>query len=93
MRNRHVLVFASLVSALILSVSTPWPMQAQDNSYPTSMAPLDQYLMDRDGEIALARSPAKNRARLRIRCQSWTLRFTGLTCDEALNLGRYSAID
>ena len=58
MRNRYVLVFASLVSALILGVSTPWPMQAQDNSYPTSMAPLDQYLMDRDGEIALARSAA-----------------------------------
>jgi hypothetical protein len=58
MRHRNVLVVASLVSVLIFGVSTPWPMQAQDNSYPTSMAPLDQYLMDRADEIALARSAA-----------------------------------
>ena len=34
--------------------------RAQDakNPYPTSMAPLDQYFMDRNDEIALARSAA-----------------------------------
>jgi hypothetical protein len=54
MRNRSVLVFA----ALIFSVSTPWRMQAQDTSEPSAMLPLDHYLMDRDAEIAMARSAA-----------------------------------
>ena len=58
MRTRIVLVFASLVLALIFVVSTPWRMQAQDNSEPSTMLPLDQYLMDRDAEITLARSAA-----------------------------------
>ena len=50
--------------AQILLLSTAWQIQAQDTKlqgakspYP-SMAPLDQYLMDRDAEIALARSAA-----------------------------------
>jgi hypothetical protein len=44
---------------LILLLSAMWQTQAQDakNKYP-SMAPLNQYLMDRDAEIALARSAA-----------------------------------
>src|SRR5512146_2208359 len=54
MRNRGVLVFA----ALIFSVSTPWRMQAQDTSEPSAMLPLNHYLMDRDTEIAMARSAA-----------------------------------
>ena len=60
MRSPKFLVFASLAFAVIFGFSTPWRMQAQDNStpYPTSMAPLDQYLMGRDAEIALARSAA-----------------------------------
>lgn len=59
MRHRKVLVSASLIFGLMFGFSTPWRMQAQDNKvpYPT-MAPLDQYLMDRDAEIALARSAA-----------------------------------
>ena len=45
--------------ALVVVLSTVWPAQAQDAkaSYP-SMAPLDQYLMERNAEIALARSAA-----------------------------------
>jgi hypothetical protein len=58
MRNRSVLTFVSLVFAVIFCVSTPWRMQAQDNSEPSTMLPLDQYLMDRDAEIAMARSAA-----------------------------------
>ena len=59
MRSRRLLVFVFLCFALMFGFSTPWRMQAQDNKtpYPT-MAPLDQYLMDRDVEIAMARSAA-----------------------------------
>ena len=59
MRSRRLLVFVFLCFALMFGFSTPWRMQAQDNKtpYPT-MAPLDQYLMDRDAEIAMARSAA-----------------------------------
>ena len=49
------------ITSLIVAVmfGTAWHAIAQDgrNSY-ASMAPLDQYLMDRDAEIALARSAA-----------------------------------
>jgi hypothetical protein len=58
MRNQNVLVFASLIFAFIFGVSTPRRMQTQDNSEPSTMLPLDQYLMDRDAEIAMARSAA-----------------------------------
>ena len=59
MRNRNVLAFASLIFALTFAVSEapPW-MQAQDSAEPSTMMPLDQYLMDRDTEIAMARSAA-----------------------------------
>jgi hypothetical protein len=45
--------------ALAALLSPAWPAQAQDAKahYP-SMAPIDQYLMDRNAEIALARSAA-----------------------------------
>jgi ketosteroid isomerase-like protein len=50
---------ASLIFALIFAFGATWQMQAQDNKTPyTSMAPIEQYLMDRDAEIALARSAA-----------------------------------
>jgi hypothetical protein len=40
-------------------VRAPWQMQAQENKTPyPNMAPLDQHLMDRDAEIALAGSAA-----------------------------------
>ena len=41
-----------------LGVARQAPAQDTKSPYPTSMAPLDQYLMDRDAEIALARSAA-----------------------------------
>src|SRR5260370_3837248 len=51
--------FASLIFAMIFVFGAPRQMQAQDNKNPyPSMAPLNQYLMDRDAEIALARSAA-----------------------------------
>jgi hypothetical protein len=56
MRSRRFLVFASLIFALMLGFSTPWRMQAQDNSEQSTKLPFDQYLMGRDAEIALARS-------------------------------------
>ena len=58
MRNRDVFVFASLLFALTLGVSMPSRMQAQYNAEPSTMLPLDQYLMDRDAEITMARSAA-----------------------------------
>ena len=58
MRSRKFLVSASLTFVVMFGLSTPWRMQAQENSAPSTMLPLDQYLMDRDAEIALARSAA-----------------------------------
>ena len=51
-----------LIVALIFALVTPYPMQAQDKKniqtpYP-NMAPVEQYMMDREAEIALARSAA-----------------------------------
>jgi hypothetical protein len=44
---------------LAVFVGAAWPAQAQDAKTPyPSMAPLDQYLMERNAEIALARSAA-----------------------------------
>ena len=45
--------------ALLLALAAAWPARAQDAKAPYPvMAPLDQYLMERDAEIALARSAA-----------------------------------
>ena len=45
--------------ALVVVLSTAWQAPAQDAKAPyPSMAPLNQYLMDRNAEIALARSAA-----------------------------------
>jgi len=45
--------------ALVVVLSTAWCAQAQDAKAPyASMAPLDQYLMERSAEITLARSAA-----------------------------------
>ena len=45
--------------ALVVVLGAAWQAQAQDAKAPyPSMAPLDQYLMDRNAEIALARSAA-----------------------------------
>jgi hypothetical protein len=45
--------------ALVVVLTAAWQAQAQDAKAPyPSMAPLDQYLMERNAEIALARSAA-----------------------------------
>jgi hypothetical protein len=57
--NAKFTAVASLIFALTLTCGAPRLMQAQDDKTPyPSMAPLDQYLMDRNAEIALARSAA-----------------------------------
>jgi hypothetical protein len=57
-RNQFVPV-AALTFALISAVAAPRRVAGQDNKTPyPNMASLDQYLMDRDAEIALARSAA-----------------------------------
>ena len=57
MSTKRFAVIAFLIFALILAFQSPSPARAQASktTYP-SVAPLDQYLMDRDAEIALARS-------------------------------------
>jgi hypothetical protein len=50
---------ASGAFALVIALSVPWQAHAQDAKAPyPSMAPLDQYLMERSAEVALARSAA-----------------------------------
>src|ERR1700758_838318 len=45
--------------AFMVAMATAWPMHALDTKTPyPNMAPLDQYLMERQAEIALARSAA-----------------------------------
>ncbi len=52
-------IIASVAFALVIVLSAPWQACAQDAKAPyPSMAPLDQYLMERNAEIALARSAA-----------------------------------
>jgi hypothetical protein len=60
MKRNTVKMIALALFALALALGAARHAQAQDakNPYPTSMAPLDQYLMGRDAEIALARSAA-----------------------------------
>lgn len=57
MSTKQFVAVASFISIVILACAAPSPMQAQATK-PESMAPVDQYLMDRDAEIALARSAA-----------------------------------
>jgi len=59
MNGGKFIVVVSLIFALILAFGASWQMRAQDNKAPyPNMAPLDQYLMERNAEIALARSAA-----------------------------------
>ena len=45
--------------ALVVALGAAWQAQAQDAKAPyPSMAPLNQYLMERNAEVALARSAA-----------------------------------
>jgi hypothetical protein len=56
MRNRTTIVLFVFLAVLFLSEGAQ-KVRAQQSAYPT-MAPLEQYLMPRDAEIALARSAA-----------------------------------
>jgi hypothetical protein len=57
--KRNIQTFAARSIALVVVLGGAWQAQAQDtNATYSSMAPLDQYLMERDAEIALAHSAA-----------------------------------
>jgi hypothetical protein len=58
MHSRKFAVFASLIIAAMFGFSSSQRMQAQDKSAPSTMASIDPYLMERDAEIAMARSAA-----------------------------------
>jgi hypothetical protein len=59
MNPRTLRTFALGTIVLVTVLDAPWRAQAQDFKTPyPNMAPLDQYLMERDAEIALARSAA-----------------------------------
>lgn len=56
-QQTHAISFSALTLALVLSASRPAAARDTRQPYPT-MAPIQQYLMDRNAEIALARSAA-----------------------------------
>jgi len=58
--ERQILRTIALRSfALVVILGAAWQAQAQDGKTPyPSMAPLDQYLMERNAEMALAKSAA-----------------------------------
>jgi len=59
MKRKIVKTIALTIFALVVLLGAAWPARAQDSKAPyPSMAPLDQYLMERNAEIALARSAA-----------------------------------
>jgi len=60
MKRKTFKMIALAFFALVVALCAARPGRAADpkNPYPTSMAPLDQYLMGRNDEIALARSAA-----------------------------------
>jgi len=54
----QTIAWATVTLVAVLCAARPGRAQDAKNPYPTSMVPLDQYLMDRNDEIALARSAA-----------------------------------
>src|SRR5713101_4196957 len=59
MNRKIVKTIALETFVLVVVLSAPWQTRAQDPKAPyPSMASLDQYLMDRNAEIAMARSAA-----------------------------------
>ena len=59
MKRKIIRTIALGSFALVAVLGAAWPAHTQDAKTPyPSMAPLDQYLMDRDAEIAMARSAA-----------------------------------
>lgn len=55
---RRKIVESAALGFVALALTLGAQAQEGKNSYPASMAPIEQYLMDRDAEIALARSAA-----------------------------------
>ena len=59
MKRNGLPTVASATFVFVVALTTAWPFQAPDAKSPyPNMAPLGQYLMDRNAEIALARSAA-----------------------------------
>jgi len=59
MKRKIIRTIALGIFALAVVLGAAWQAHAQDAKTPyPSIAPLDQYLMDRDAEIAMARSAA-----------------------------------
>ena len=59
MRQNRITAIVCLIFAPVFAFAIPGRSHVQDSQNPyASMAPLDQYLMDHDAEIALARSAA-----------------------------------
>jgi hypothetical protein len=59
MKRNGLMSTAFKTFVFMAALASGWPMQAQDaKSVNLKMAPVDQYLMDRNAEIALARSAA-----------------------------------
>lgn len=59
MRRTRVSVSVSIIGVLLMMFIAARPAKAKNDKTPyPSMAPLEQYLMDRDAEIAMARSAA-----------------------------------
>jgi hypothetical protein len=56
--NTKFVAIASLILALMFTFGEARAVRAQDSTSYPSMAPVDQYLMERNAEIALARSAA-----------------------------------
>ena len=56
----HRILLSSFAVVVVLIVSQPAAAQDSVTPYPT-MAPIEQYLMDRTDEIALARTAAPER--------------------------------
>jgi len=57
-RTIQTIAFATVMLVAALCAARPGRAADAKNPYPTSMAPLDQYLMNRNAEITLARSAA-----------------------------------
>lgn len=73
MNRKTVRTIAFRNFVLLVALGAAWQGQAQDAKGPyPSMAPLDQYLMaDRDAEIALARTAARNPSPVMPRFWCW----------------------
>jgi hypothetical protein len=75
MKVKLVSATAWRILVLMCLLNATWQMQAQDNKAPyPSMAPIEQYRMDCDAKVALARSAAPASYRRMPRSWSWDKR-------------------